>query len=554
MTRKHVPEGSREDGWRKHPAGDKRKNPQVTPHPGREEDAMRQRTRLTRGFTLLELAVALGVFVVFAVATATVTISATGTHSQLRFRTDATNTAQEALSRVAVDTGYAALVAGDVKVPDEQRAACSSGEEGCTLTADERAALERCIATIEGPREGCILLGSRAAKLRYSVENMDRPILDSGETHVGAVKIIAEGTLPNGRSIRAVRKAVAPSTGFSGDSGYVEVVLAGDLDGLYGQKVREGGQLVDLSPTLRVLSHEGTVLDEKMLDPEEAAGRALLRISTAEIHCTQAEPCKLEIEAGRFTLSDRFENSGGSRIVVDRGSTTRVAAQLTSGPGVIVTLSTRPQRDPLLSGSPELGSVCLWGTFEHPDVPGQQVYTSWCNINSPFEVEMRGWNDAGVDRELPSSAASALTIWVNPPVPLAQQENVEPEEGGEAGPVEERFVDCTPGTTPGNGIDQVDERMRAWQGSWVSAETCTGWTWGMPTTIAFSSVNEVPYLDGQTAVGLQRTRDRRITLIWEPATGSPAAGCAVDQLTWANPRSAPAPLDYNPDDDPAASC
>lgn len=531
-----------QEGWRRRPV---RKQPRTI---GRAAAAFGHdasgRLRMRGGFTLLELAIALGVFVVFATAITTTTISATGTHSQLRAANNATIAVEAALAAVATETGYGDLTVGDIDIPDGQRTVCAEGADGCDLTASERQQLTECVAEITGPRQGCVIQGSRALLVTYSVETENRPVKGSVDSHIGAVRIVAEAALSGGRTVRTSRTITAPSPGASGDAGYVEVILAGDLDDMYAQE----GQTFQV----HLVNAAGQTIVSETLDPAAAPDRVTLKVETAEINCTRAAPCTVEVDAGRYSTGDLYSSRGADKVVVDRGRLARVAAQLTTGPGVSVQLDVRPTRDGSLRRSPERGSVCLWGSFPHPDRPDDTVYTSWCNSSDPSRVDIRGWDDDGDLRELPETAEGedGITIHVNPPVEPPPPAPVPPGEQ----PVVQN-VDCTPGTTPGSGIDQVDARMRVYDGAggWSQDETCTGWTWGMPSIVVYSEVNEAPYVEGQLTVPLLPARDRRITLIWTQDGGAHAAGCTSADPAWSYPREAPAPLDWDPSD-PTGDC
>lgn len=494
-----------------------------------------------RGFTLLEVAVALGVFVAFAVSIATVTVSATSAHSQLRVRTNAVSALDYALSALEAANPYTELAVGDVVIPADQTGVCTAGTDGCLFTRAERSALERCITTLTpGLLEGCVLYGNSALKVSYAAEPQSRPLIDSSESYTGAVKLVAEAVLPSGRQVRAARTVISPVVGASSDRGYVNVILSGNLDGLYQQNTLQGDTLVPLVPKLRLeRDSDGTLVTETALDLTIRPDRVLIRVDVAETSCTTADPCRITlVDGGSYSISDRFVARGANRVIVQPGDTATVAVQLATGPGIRVRLDTRPTRESTLLRGPEPGSVCLWGTFDHPDEPGI-VVTSWCNINNPFEVDIRGWDDNGVERELPASTAGGqdgISLWVNPPTPLPAL----------APPDQE--VDCTPGTTPDNGIDTPDARMRAFDGSaWIQQETCTGWTWGMPERIVFSELNERIYREGQTIVPVFASIDRRITLLWTPEGGGPAAGCSPADPNWSYPRTVPAPTDWDPE-------
>lgn len=508
MARRHTRKGWRDTAWRKHSP---------------------------RGFTLLEVAVALGVFVSFAIGIASVTVSATSAHSQLRVRTNAVSALDYALGEVERASSYADMSIGQLNIPQRQAALCDpEADENCVLTVAEREALTRCLTTIALPNEGCILYGSSAVKVSYAAEPETARVDGSDETYVGSVRLFAEAFLPDGRQVRASRTVTPPELGTGGGKGYVDVILAGNIDGLYRQNILQGNLLVPLVPTIDLVrTGDGTTVTSTRLDVEERPARILMTVDVAENDCTLANPCRVEIDGGSYRVSDRYIERGGNLVVVEPGATTTVAVQLATGPGIVVSLETRPARDNTLLRSPEPGSVCIWGTFPHPDRPAEQVATSWCNINNPLEVNIRGWEDEGVERELPATAdgEDGILLWVNPPVPA---------------PVGQE-VDCTPGTTPDNGIDQVDERMRLFGGTlWEQGETCTGWTWGMPDRIVFSELNERLYREGQTALPVYDSVDRRISLVWTPEQGALAAGCSPADPNWSYPRTAPAELDWDP--------
>jgi prepilin-type N-terminal cleavage/methylation domain-containing protein len=523
-----------------------------------------RRTR-RRGFTLLELTVALGVFVVFAVALTSVTTSSLNTQSQLRARSNATLTLERALDEVIAASGFAALSRGEVIVPDSQRSVCGGeggggegeggegeggegeGGEGddCPLPPRQRQLLQECLGRLESEQQGCILAAQTVLTVFYSVEAYQTSLLGQSATPTPyAAKVFAFAQLANGTQLTVTRTAGVPVTGAGSADGYVHVVLAGVTDRVFDQTLLIDGQLTLFVPRVRLVDADGeTVLDWETL----TADGMLLAVADVDQECTRARPCRVELDGGRFSLSDRYVERGGTQVVLDAGRVATVALQLTTGPAAVVRLDTLPEREAALSGTPERGSVCLWGTFNVPvtDESGsptlQQRAEVWCNNTNPQEVTIRGWSDdAGDEQELPESD---LTLWVNPPYSTTVLVDADGDVVETPGPgvSELEVVDCD-----GESIS-VDNMVR-WNGSeWAAGMTCTGWTWGQPTSLSTSVFAQQAYFEGQTQLQLVRSVERQMTLYWSPSGGQPAAGCSAADPTWAYPRRASArPQTWNP--------
>lgn len=501
-----------------------------------------QRTLSARrrgGFTLLELAVALGVFVVFAVALTSVTTSALSTQSQLRSKSTATLTLERAAGEVAGASGFGNLVRGQIIVPAEQRSVCvdADGEplESCPLGERLVRLMTECIEGLEESRQGCVVSGSSVLKVTYSVESQRTALMGMGAfTTDSAVKLFAFSQLPAGGTMTVTRTVATPYAGAGSEHGFVRVVLTDTPEGLFTQSLLIGGQQRLFIPQVRLLDADGAALvDWTALSPDGL----MLRVTDAAGECTRARPCQVELDGGRFSPTDRFVSRGVTSVVLDPGRVTSVALQMASGPALLVRLGTLPERDPLLRGAPVRGSVCLWGTFDVPDSEQSGAVVTraeaWCNNTNGSEVLIRGWvDDQGTEQELPEGD---LTLWANPPYTRtvlldSSGETVQEPVPGET--FEQELVNCS------SGPAQL-ETMLVWDGvRWLPGSTCTGWTWGMPIALALSVFSQRAFQEGATSMPLLRSVERAVTLYWSPQQGAPAAGCSAADPTWAFPRRA----------------
>jgi hypothetical protein len=317
------------------------------------------------------------------------------------------------------------------------------------------------------------------------------------------------------------------------------VVLSSIPDDLFFQAPLTNGNTTLFTPRVRLVDDQGAeVVDWVGL----VSDTLVLRVASPDTRCPRSAPCRVELDGGRYSLSDRYEARGGNQVVLSAGRVVPVTLQLTSGPSLLIRLDTLPERAADLRGAPERGSVCLWGTFDVPageDVDGKPIVVrqaeAWCNNTTATGVLVRGWRDGDDERDLPEGF---LTLWANPPY-----EEVFDQQGATI-----TARDCE--------IASLDGAV-VWDGTdWQEGTTCTGWTWGQPGLLAESVLQDRrPFAEGVTSVKLTPSLRRELTLYWTSQSGAPAAGCSAEDPSWAAPRKADdRPATWQPEQQNAGSC
>ena len=532
MGLEHGPEGQRHTRVRNHPSG-------RTTTPA---------ASVRRGFTLLELTVALGVFVVFAVALTAVTTSSLNTQAQLRARTNATVALERAIDQVIDASGFAALSDGEMLIPDSQRSVCvdASGEPitDCAVPVRQQLRLQACFDLIgDDERKGCVPSGQSVLLVTYSVPEETRqlePVLgESTLTEPYTVRVVAEAELPGGATVTVSRTVATPATGAASADGYLRVVLSDVPDELFQQPpLLRDGEAVTIVPEVRLVrphqdpTQPSTVVAGPFVMTER---QMVIAVADPDTACPRSAPCRIEFDGGRYSLSDRPQERDSNRIILTAGRTTSVAMQVTSGPSILVRLDTLPARAASLTGAPAPGSVCLWGVFSVPaEGGGEEEHAEvWCNIASATEILVRGWNLNGNELPLPEGD---LILSVNPPYDLNVVVSGEGESEDDVFDVPDCELDTLEPEDP-NAAALLGSRVLGSEG-WTDGVTCTGWTWGMPSVLASSVFSRQAFIERVTTVTLLGPARRTLTLYWTPEGGSPAAGCDADTASWANPRLA----------------
>ena len=158
--------------------------------------------------------------------------------------------------------------------------------------------------------------------------------------------------------------------------------------------------------------------------------------------------------------------------------------------------------------NPYLGSACIWARF-HDGLATRTV--PFCNDEQPDQIL--------IDNYTPDTTRSwlQLSVPVNIPVKL--------------------YIDHPNGT-----CSAPNETVR-WNGSsWIEGGTCTGWTWGTPTTISRTDISSLSDAFTGSDITLNST-PTRYELLWTTSGGLPAAGGNDFHPLWAFPRDS----DLGPD-------
>lgn len=298
--------------------------------------------RAGRGLTIVELAVAAGVFLVLASVLSVVVAKALGARAAASTRRVAEARLDAALDALAGD--FDALVA-DTFTPPE---ACPGDDGAGTAGAS------------------CLHIGARVVTARYH--------LDVGaDGDARWVELTATADFADGTRLTRTRRVNAPTPGYRPGRGSVRVVLGGDIDRVAGD-------------------------DVYLLDPaHQAVARAAVSSSGVALFtppagaCTAASPCHLGLAAGPgypstvdgdAALRGADVTAGTARVVAVPGGLTELAATIVTPASAAVTVVAAAD-DGRTATNPQPGSLCLWGRF---DDGGGERSEPFCNLADPATI------------------------------------------------------------------------------------------------------------------------------------------------------------------------
>lgn len=271
--------------------------------------------RARRGYSLLELAVALGVFLLLASVVSLAVAQAVSSQSNLRTQRAVSN-ALDAVLQDLSKTSYDSLLSNTFTPPD----LCEGEAKGAGDSTHT-----------------CLRLGSQGYQVAY--------VLTVGEDFID---VNAAVTLKNGDVVEQTRRVKSPYSGYQPGTGVVRLTLTGEWQKLKGP--------------VYLLRQDGST---GATGKPSSEGVVLLRAPVST--CTSAAPCSLSL------APDGSASTGGLGLVTpdssDVGIVLNAGGLLEASGRVFVTgkatVSLIAQSDtPGISGAATpAGSVCLWGTF-----------------------------------------------------------------------------------------------------------------------------------------------------------------------------------------------
>ena len=448
-----------------------------------------------RGFTIIELAVSLGIFLLLAtVLTITVARSlGASTTARIERASEAAMSSQLAkLSSVPYDQ----LVSGNFTVPDP----CPGAPAG-----------------IRG--ESCVKTGAVSIRVGYQFQDLaatasgvdcaasstPRRTSDSfGYVGLCANVVSAGGAnlALNSLELHAATKVPAPSPAYRADAGVVRAKLTGNLDTVKGGSLF----LVKTANPAAVVASSVISTDTVFLSVPAAA------TTPVSDTCTDASPCMLALNPGpQPTVSGDnglFASTAtgpSAAVTVTAGSITETTAEVL--PTSSVRLNLKATNGSLTASNNVPGSVCLWATFVDA---GVKRTVPACNTSNPARIDLDFY-----DPSWDQASAGAATYPYPPGVPVTVSVD-HPDGLCYRAP---GMVGSVPGA-PASG---------AVPAGWGQRAVCTSFTWGVPTG-----------LDKPVTLGTDG-KQTALDVVWaaDPAGAAlPAAGVPGAGEVWAKPRQA----------------
>jgi hypothetical protein len=441
-----------------------------------------------RGYTLMELVVATGVFITSIGLLAGATTTALAARVSLS-RAAMLDAALERLVTTAATNGWEALLRGTFDPPQ----ACPGEPAGAGTAA-----------------RSCISVNARAYTVTWtvtpgvSVSNVDGIPPGAADS----ITLTAATTRPDGSTASRARTLTAPTPGYRLDpvselaDGVVRVQLSGAYDTLD-------------SPLL--LLSGATVSTVVAAARPDTAGTVVLRAPA--VSCTVAVPCRLGLSTGTgrgLTAThglDAATTVGQSGLItLTSGSATYAAARVYRRGSADVylqavnTTSGRRQAGVYGDVAPQPSSVCMWLVFSD------------------------GYADQ--ERAVCNSARAGASIPLDTYAPDAAQPSVQvPFPTGEAITVRSDAASATCPVVSG----QVYHNGVAWVPVAASG-VCSTWTWGRPSTLTVLSGATTTFPNA--SITLAPGGHTLAELTWSEADSArPAAGASgVAEPVWAKPR------------------
>lgn len=452
----------------------------------------------TRGYTIIELAVSLGIFLMLATVITIAVARSLGAATSARVERASEAAMSNELTKMS-SLPYDKLVAGTFTVPDP----CPSTPSG-----------------IRG--ESCVKAGAATLRISYQFQDLSTtagsgsadcsPASNGRRTSdtFGYVGLCADVQSVNGTTLaqgnlglRSTTKVTAPSPVYRSDNGVLRVKLTGDWSNLSGSSLF---LVKTATPGVQVASAQ-VLSDTVFLSVPAAASTPVSQT------CTSTDPCMLALNPGaRPTMSNGVALFGstaagpGARLVASAGAITETTAEVIKTGRANLDLFAK--NNSLTALNPVPGSVCLWATF--PDGDLKRTVPA-CNTDDAGTVVLNTY-DPNWDK-----ANSGSTLYPFPPgVPIRVSAD-HPDGVCYRAP---GMLGSVPGAAA-SGAAPAD---------WAPRAVCTSFTWGVPTGL------ETPVTIPDNGGQAQRTVswDSANSAVTVPAAGYPGAG-----EVWAKPRQAP---------------
>jgi 5-hydroxyisourate hydrolase-like protein (transthyretin family) len=464
-----------------------------------------RRARAPRGFSIVELAVSLGIFLmVGALITVAVarSLSASSAVRSDRVVEQALNAQLTKLSAVA----YPKLLAGKFTVPSPcAGVAPNSGIAGqsCVDTAAGKLRIAYRHQSVKGA-------GTTAPTCSDVAKPSD--LNDSlGAVGVCAQVLTVNGVAANASNIYTTETSArvnAPVPGYRLGQGAVRVTLNTD------------DNITGLSLYLVKTQSPTTIVSRAVVGGKSA----YLSVPTTTVadSCTEASPCMIALSPtstpnkdGGVTLYGAGVVGGAGELSSTNAGTNRVVpgAAIVVGADQVVHANASVARSGVgevaleatdsavnrVRQNPVLGSVCMWATFADGTT---ESTVPVCNLDRSGQLRLDTYQPYW-DTDPTSTVRLAFPVGV--PIQLS--------------------------TDHPDGACYYAPGMRAPDatGTWVSSAACTSYTWGEPTVGADQVITLQP---GVTTAGT--------TVRWTPRQGEygsvPAAGYPDSASAWGNPR------------------
>lgn len=433
------------------------------------------RGRITRGFSTLEVAIGMSIFLALAVAVVMVSLQTSNVMVRSVLLREVAGATETSLNQLA-SSEYSTLLSGTYTAPN----ACADNQQ-----------------------QSCVQLRGQTYRVAYDISPANDPVHGPGAS-ARYLDVQATTTFPDGTTVVRQSRIPAPSVGYAPGTAVVRTYVV----------TREGDVDPTTLPPVRVRAADGTSVS----DPAafNAAGVATVRVDITDDPCTSGNPCRLALsetdewwtaEDDRdqsWTLSPMDVLSDTQQLVLSDGAVADVAVEMYR-PGV-AEIAVQAQSDSgSTSGQPPANSVCVFGSFDD----GVEFRTeTFCN------------NDGGtiaVDTYQPDSDNPNLRLPVPPNTPVTIGVN----------------------NPDGSATCPQDDGMQGFSANasgFVPAAVCTSWTWGIPDQ--FGPEGDLStFEDNVSTLTAQANQTTNYVLTFAGDDARPAAGYSGEAgPLWGKPR------------------
>ena len=442
------------------------------------------------GFSTVELAVSLGIFLILSVVITLAVARTMGATAESRSIRAAEAIASDLLNTVGTQD-YASVVDGSFHVPDPCPSQTSTGIDATS-----------CVTS-----NGVDVVVSYQYQAMSAADGMSCSATASNATATAATygfvglcaTIDTIGGAPAPDSIHTVTSTVnSPSPKYAPDGGVVRITVSGSIS------------LLPTATVYLVRAHDPSLMVGSAV--VNSAGLAYIATTadpangtTPPGSCTTTDPCMVALLPGSTPAQIGTAALYGpdarpdAAIVTPLGKVVDASVQLTQAPTLRIDLSAAAgtTRTPL-TASPEdnignpAGSVCLWARISD----GVDTDAPLCNDVNSSTITATNYTPAGQETAWPLPAGATISLT----------------------------------TDPQSGLCSYTQRgYNPATGTFTPAKVCTSWTWGSPSNLPAAVTLGT---DGSTTY---------FDTVWTPgAAGNPAAGWIErPSSAWTHPRSIP---------------
>ena len=467
-------------------------------------ERLRAHAHSRRAYTMLELAILLGLFIYFS-ATITLAVS------------------------VALHTQLTAIQARELAAAVDSELQSIAGEPYASLAGGTFVAPNPCF--VDAPTS-CITVGHNAYQISYSVCPAEPSASCTSATGQTVPAATTSGlpsaytditaTVSGGAVAPQTQRVIAPYDQFATTSTGVQVnvITTAANGGLTAATVAS-------SETLYLLN----TLNASVASSLVGTGTVYFTVPAGD--CTAASPCHVGLSTGTgydISSDGRYAlvaSSALTPISVTAGSMTTATAQLFAVPATPTSVALEATNYGVTSApsSADRNTVCVWGSFS--DGVARRVLP-FCNSVNAAQISLGTY--------APIASQPNVLFALDPATPVVLS-------------VDNPSRDCLP-----DGGLAYDANTAAW----VNGAECTSWTWGVPDGFGLANqvnvkvvngVDQTPGIDHTTGVVTSPVYNdgTAYELLWSdtpanattPANipGAPAAGYA-GQPSWSKPRAA----------------